>query len=103
MAEPPVIVEHLIMGATHGKKRQPVREREQRQEREPEVRHRDEEERDATEHVISRRAAPCDLREGDEDSERKAADERYDHEKERIRKRGREHFAHRALVRERPP
>src|SRR6266566_198379 len=97
-----VFMHYRIYRSTNRKDRQPVREREQRQDREPEVGHREEEERDAAQDAVRRGPAARDLDERDEDAEGEASDERDEHEEQRIRNRASQNFTNRTLVRERP-
>ena len=99
-AQAEVFVHHGIDGSADGENRQPVGERQQCQNRQPEVRHREKKQGDRAQDVVDDRAASRYLHQCDDDAERKAGDERHSHQQQSIGQSGGEDFAHGKIVRE---
>ena len=102
-SESHVVVHHRVHRTTDREDRQPVGEREKRQDREPEIGHRKKEEGDPAERVVSRGSASGHLNEGDENAECEAPHQRDRHQEQSIGQRSGEDFTHRLVVGERPP
>src|SRR2546423_8211696 len=79
-----VVVHDRIHRTTDGKNRQPVGERQQRQNRQPEIRHREKQQRDSAQRVVYDGTAPRYLNQRNQNPKGEAADEGYRHQQERV-------------------